>query len=703
MIIQPLDEVNLDIESRSELDLTQVGLDRYVNHPSTEIVMVAWQTNDGPMEQWDLSEGAPPARLIALLKNRAIRKWAFNAQFERVMFEKLWGIPQQYESWRCTQALAYMMGFFGTLDQVGQAADIPSDMAKLKEGKALINLFSKPQKITQANPHIWRDWTTNPVEWRRFCAYNRQDVVAERFIKRRLIQYPVPEFEWEVYAADQRINDRGVLVNVDHAEKATALAAARKPQIIAEMKKITRLANPNSPAQLLPWLQDRGYPFKDLQKDTVKKAVREADDTGLSDILVTVLQKRLASNKQSLAKYRTMLKAIGPDNRFRYSLQFAGAQRTSRWAGRRIQVQNLPRTPKTLEDVEMMRWCNLAIHEEDLDFLDMLNGEPMESLAGAIRSSFIPSPGKKFVVADLSSIESVTIGWFTRCRWIEQTLAEGHDLYRAFAAEWLNIPYEDTKPHRSKAKPATLGAGYRLGGGEETADGKKSGLWGYGENMGVFMTQEESHSSVRAFRELCPEIVQTWYAIERAIERCIKTRENVKVVRRPVEWENEPVELPITIEWRAPFLCVLLPSGRRLYYKNPKLKTQKFKSKRKGEADYEKQNFCYMGKMSNGNKWVEITSHGGKMVENIVQAIARDILANGLRLLDKHGGAMTHIKYLVEAVMHVHDEIVAEVDKRCPDEEAIAFLSRCMVKRPKWAHGLRLGAAGYCGDFYRKD
>ncbi|QOI69684.1 DNA polymerase [Aeromonas phage BUCT551] len=702
MIIE-IDEVNLDIESRSELDLPTVGLDRYVNHESTEIIMVAWQVNEGPLEQWDISQGPPPARLIALLSNPKVRKWAFNAQFERVMFEKLWGIPKQYRSWRCTQALAYMMGFFGTLDQVGKAADIPEDKAKSDEGKALINLFSKPQRITKANTHRWRDWRTNPVEWARFCAYNRQDVVAERFIKRRLVQYPIPEFEWEVYAVDQRINDRGVMINVDHAEKAIKLAAKRKPQIIKEMKEITKLGNPNSPAQLLPWLQDRGYPFGDLQKDTVKKAVREAKETGLKDLVVTVLQKRLASNKQSLAKYRTMLSAIGPDNRFRYSLQFAGAQRTSRWAGRRIQVQNLPRTPKTLEDVEMMRWCNLSIHREDLEFLDLLNGEPMESLAGAIRSSFVPGPGKKFVVADLSSIESVVIGWLCKCRWIEQTLDRGHDLYRSFAAEWLNIPYEETKPHRSKAKPATLGAGYRLGGGDIGADGKKTGLWGYGENMQVFMTREEAHSSVRAFRELCPEIVQTWYAIERAVQRCIKTRENVKVVRRPVEWESEPVELPISIEWRAPFLCVLLPSGRRLYYKNPKLKTKKFKSTRPGESDWEKENFHYMGKMSNGNKWVEIASHGGKLVENIVQAIARDILANGLRLLDKHGSAMTHIKYLVEAVMHVHDEIVAEVDKRCPDEEAIGFLMRCMTKRPAWARDLRLGAAGYCGDFYRKD
>lgn len=698
-----IDEVNIDIESRSELDLTKVGLDRYVNHPSTEILMAAWQVNDEPLEHWDISQGPPPTRLIRLLRDRKVRKWAFNAQFERVMLEKLWGIPQQYDSWRCTQALAYMMGFFGTLEQVGRAADLPENMMKQAKGKELINLFSKPQRVTKNNPHRWRDWRTNPVEWGEFCGYNKQDTVSERFLKRRLVQYPIPEFEWEIYAADQRINDRGVMINVDHAEKALALAARRKPQIIQEMKGMTGLGNPNSTAQLLPWLQDRGYPFADLQKDTVKKAVREAADTGLSDLVVGVLNKRLASNKTSLAKYKTMLEAIGPDCRFRYSLQFAGAQRTSRWAGRRIQTQNLPRTPKTLEDVEMMRWCNLAICKDDLELLDLINGEPMDTLAGAIRSAFIPGPGKKFVVADLSSIESVVIGWLCKCRWIDQTLANGRDLYRSFAAEWLDLPYEETKPHRSKAKPATLGAGYRLGGGDIGADGKKTGLWGYGENMGVFMTREESHSSVQAFRELCPEIVQTWYAIERAIARCIKTRENVKVVRRPVEWESAPVELPITIEWRAPFLCVLLPSGRRLYYKNPKLKTKKFKSNRPGESDYEKENFHYMGKMSNGNKWVEIASHGGKMVENIVQAIARDILANGLRLLDLHGAAKTHIDAIVEAVMHVHDEIVAEVDKSCPDDKAIGFLMRCMTKRPRWAKDLRLAAAGYCGDFYRKD
>lgn len=702
MFAAQLPELNIDIESKSELDLPTVGLDRYANHHSTEILMVAWQMGDGEMEHWDISQGPPPERLLDLLNRKDVMKWAYNAQFERIMFEKCWGIESDHATWRCTQALAYMMGFFGTLAQVGAAANIPQDRAKLDTGKELIQLFCKPQRITQKNTHEWRDWRTDPVRWRQFCEYNIQDVVAERFIKRRLVQYPVPDREWDYYAMDQRINDRGVRVDVTHATNAIALAAQRKPMIIKEMKGITKLPNPNSPAQLLPWLQDRGYGFGDLQKDTVKKAVREAKETGLSDLVVEVLNKRLASNKQSLAKYGAMLKALGPGNRFRYSLQFAGAQRTGRWAGRRIQVHNLPRTPKTLEDVEMMRWANWFIHTCDLDMLHMLNGEPMETLVGALRSSFVPTKGKKFVVADLSSIESVVIGWVTRCRWIDRTLAQGHDLYRSFAAEWLNLPYDETKPHRSKAKPATLGAGYRLGGGDIAPDGKKTGLWGYGENMGVFMTREESHSSVRAFRELCPEIVQTWYAIEKAIERCIKTRENVRVVRRPVEWEKEPVQLPITIEWRAPFLCVLLPSGRRLYYKDPKLVTKTFKSSTPGET-YEKQNFCYMGKQPNGNKWVQVSSHGGKMVENIVQAIARDLLAEGIRLAEMHGAAKTHLAWLLEVVMHVHDEIVAEVDEACPDDEAIQFLIRCMTKKPRWAKNLRLGAAGYCGDFYRKD
>lgn len=698
------DFLHIDLESRSEIDLKNTGLDRYVNDSSTEILMGAWQFNDEDVQQWDLSSGRSPDKyLIEALRDPSVIKWAFNAQFERRMLEECWGIKSDYRSWRCTMVLAYMLGFCGTLGQIGRAAGFSSEKMKWDSGKDLINIFSKPQRITKAQPNKWRDWNTDPDKWEEFLGYNRQDVVAEKAQKDRFIRYPIPEIEWDYYAIDQMINDRGVMINRQQAQAAILLAEERKPQIIKEMSRLTKLNNPNSPVQLLPWLKERGYPFDDLRKDTVKKVIREEEsgENQLKSIACRVLKMRLDASKTSIAKYKTMLASCGKDGRFRYSLQFYGAQRTGRWAGRRLQTQNLPRTPKSLEDVEMMMRANYYIQTRDMDGLLLLNGEPMDTLVGAIRSCFIPGEGKKFCVSDLSSIESVVIGWLTNCKWFLDTLHAGRDLYRSFASEWLNIPYEDTKPHRSKAKPATLGAGYRLGGGELLPDGKKTGLWAYGENMQVFMTQEESHSSVKAFRQLCPEIVQSWYALEKAVEQCIKTKSDVKVIRRSVDGEDGPVALPLTIEWRKPFLCILLPSGRRLYYKNPKLVRKK--TTWADGTTTSKLNFCYMGKPSQGQGWVKLLSHGGKLIENIVQAIARDVLAVGMMRVEKFGTKYTHLPFLMEVVMHVHDELVTEIDKDADEELALNFLKRCMTKPVKWAPDLPLGAAGFCGNFYRKD
>ncbi|MGL5154246.1 MAG: DNA polymerase [Aeromonas veronii] len=696
------DFINLDFESRSEIDLKKYGLDRYSADRSTEIIMSAWSVNGGRVQYWDITESKlPPAELREALADPDVMKWAFNAQFERIMTLRRWGIETPYESWRCTMILAYMMGFSGDLAMIGKAMGLPQDKLKLDEGKKLIQMFCKPKKPTKNQPYRWLDALTNPEEWERFGIYNKQDVEAEMSIKAKLDsdKYPIPEREWHMYAIDQRINDRGVQIDTHFAKQALALAERRKPAIIAQMKRITGCANPGSTPQLLPWLQGNGYPFQDLRADTVKKVIREADHNGIEPIAVDVLRMRQNSNKSSLAKYQTMLDAAGEDGRFRFSLQFHGASRTGRWAGRRIQTQNLPRTPKALEDVTPLSWANEMIRAGDLQGLDLLNGEPMDTLVGCIRSAFVPGPGKKFVVCDLSSIESVVIGWLTNCKWFMETLAAGHDLYRAFAGEWLHLPYEETKPHRSKAKPATLGAGYRLGGGDLLDDGKKTGLWAYGENMGVFMTKEEAHSSVQAFRELCPEIVQTWYALENAVKRCLSTKQDVKVIRRCDDGPD--YELPLTIEFRKPFLCIKLPSGRRLYYFDPKMEQRTMKGK-DGE-EYTKANFSYMSKPMQGNGWIRVYSHGGKLVENIVQAVARDVLAIGMSRVDKHGLTHEHLPWDVETVMHIHDELVNEVDEDADDDQALAFVHRCMTADISWAPGLPLGAAGFVHDCYRKD
>lgn len=676
------DHINLDYETRSSVNLKTAGFDRYSKGSDTEILMCAWAVNGGEVQHWDaLSYPRMPGELRDALEDPQVLKWAFNAQFERVMTRRVANIKTPYKSWRCTMALAYMLGFSGDLKLIGKQLGLPEDKLKDPEGDRLIKLFSMPQRVTKNQPHRWRDETTDPEDYWAFCGYNKQDVVTEMAILNRLKKYHVLDSEWEMYALDQVINDRGVMIDTDFARAAVELAEQRKPQIIEAMAEISGLSNPNSPTQLLPWLQERGYPFDDLRADTVKKVINEAKENGIDEDAVEVLRMRSNSAKSSLAKYTTMLTACGEDDRFRYSMQFAGASRTNRWAGRRIQPQNLPRTPKLIESETDLNIVNKMIHERDLEALTLYVGEPMDALVGCIRSAFIPTPGHKFVVADLSSIESVVIGWLTECKWFLDTLSAGHDLYRSFAAHWLKIPYEETKPHRSKAKPATLGAGYRLGGGHLGDDGKKTGLWGYAENMGVTMSQKEAKESVDAFRELCPEIVQSWYELENAVFKVIRTRQ-------PVKWKM------LTIRYEKPFLTIELPSGRRMYYFRPRIVDREMtvqQGPRKGEK-YTTSNFQYEGKIDGTNKWGKIYSHGGKLVENIVQALARDVLAEGLKKAHRK-------KFTI--VMHIHDEIVTEVKEDSP--LGVDDLIACMAAKLPWAPGLPLGAAGWEGYFYRKD
>lgn len=676
------DHINLDYESRSRINLKTQGFDRYSGDPSTKALMAAWSINDGAVQHWDGHRGQKmPGELRDALEDPSVIKWAFNAQFERVITRRVLNIKTDYNSWRCTMALAYMLGFSGDLLSIGKVIGLPDHLLKNTEGKRLIDLFSKPQRVTKTNPFEWRNEATDPDDWWEFCAYNKQDVTTELAIKHRLQKYPVMQSEWDMYALDQYINDTGVMIDIDFAQAAIDLAERRKPLIMEEMRDITGLSNPNSPAQLLGWLQERGYPFNDLRSDTANKVIREASDLGLEPVVAEVLEMRLNSAKSSLAKYGTMMAAAGTDGRFRYSLQFAGASRTNRWAGRRIQTQNLPRTPKLIEAEEDLAIVNKMIHDRDLDALTLYVGEPMSALVGCIRSAFIPTPEHKFIVADLSSIESVVIGWLTNCKWFMDTLAAKHDLYRSFAAHWLNLPYEETKPHRSKAKPATLGAGYRLGGGHMDEQGKKTGLWGYAENMGVHMTQDEAEASVQAFRELCPEIVQSWYDLENAVFKVIRTK-------KPVEWGC------LVIEYSKPFLTIRLPSGRKMYYFRPRIVERQMtvqKGAKKGQK-YTKSNFQYEGKIDGANKWGKIYSHGGKLVENIVQALARDVLAEGLKKAHRMG---------FRIVMHIHDEIVTEVPK--DSELTVDDLISCMAAQLPWAPGLPLGAAGWEGYFYRKD
>lgn len=686
------EKMRLDYESRSRTNLITEGLAKYVADPSTGILMAAWENNDdGEVDFWDITQSKkPPKHFVDRLRDPKVLKWAFNAQFERRMTEEILGIKVDPHSWRCTMVLAYMMGFSGSLAQVGTALGFDEDKLKDPLGKKLIGMFSSPRKPTKKEPYEWRDAATHPEEFHQFGMYCRQDVRSESAIGRRLSRYPILESEWDVYYLDQYINDTGLTIDTKFARAALDCAERYKPRLIEEMKDITGLDNPNSTAQILPWLNDRGYVFGDMRSETVSQAIREAEKLGLEEDTVRVLQLRQHTNKSSLGKYETMLNG-SVNKKFYYTLQMHGAGRTGRWAGRKLQTHNFTRTPKMLEAEVDQEIVKDLILRRDLEALELYVGQPMDALAGMIRAAIIPEEGKKFVVCDLASIESVVIGWLTDCKWFMDTLGAGRDLYRSFAAEWLNLPYEDTKPHRSKAKPATLGAGYGLGGGKyDPKTRKKSGLWAYGENMGVFMTQKEAQASVDAFRKLCPEIVGYWRELEDAarfvIKNGSKSAKGVVVTKKCGK---------VTFEYRKPFMVIVLPSGRRLYYFKPFLKSKKveYVDKKTGELKtFDSQQIHYYGNIE-GGKWGLQYTHGGKLVENIVQAIARDVLLEGLKKAHNHG---------FKIPFHVHDEIITEVD--IDDEERnIELLKSLMVAKIQWAPGLPLGAAGWEGFFYRKD
>jgi DNA polymerase len=724
--------LHLDYETASEVDLVQRGLDAYASDPSTRILMAAWRiVVDGETSErgsWDLSMGSRmPIELREALADRGILKVAFNAEFERRITRDVAKIPTRYEEWRCTMAKAAMHSFTGSLAEVASQMCLPLDKIKDPAGGRLIKLFCQPQRITKNQQLRWRDWTTDPEEWERFCGYNVQDEVSEFEVWSRLERFPIWDTAWAEYALDQKINDRGIPVDVTMAENATALAAMRKAEIIKMMKAETGLANPNSRNQLLPWLKDRGYRFADLEKASVMKVIDEheayckehglapeKDDSlvveddivfdtpvsyktpGITASCYRMLKARRQASRTSVSKYSAFTKKLGPGYMFRHSIKFGGAARTLRYSGRGVQMQNLHSTPKFLEahdksDIWLVAATD-AIRENDYGMIQLLAKEPMDLIAGCVRGVVRAPEGKIIRSCDLASIESVVIGWLSGCERLLNVFREGRDAYKDFATRLFNVPYDEVTSHQRKmSKPATLGAGYRLGGGTERA-GKKTGLWGYAENMGVKMTQKESARSVEIFRETYPEIPQLWYDLESAIAATIRTG-------------NEHSVGPVTFELRKPFLCAILPSGRRLYYYKPKLEKKTFISldketgkpvidQKTGEPKtYTRINLTYMGMDQDTRKWVRIDSHGGKMTENLVQAIARDILQLGLFAADEEG---------FDIRFHVHDEINCIEDE---DDEyhSVAKLRECMIRLPWWGQDIPLNAAGAEWIFYRKD
>ncbi len=742
-------DLHIDWESKSRADIKH-GSDIYARHPSTFVLLGAFQIDQGPIQQWSPAEGERmPSDLKEGLRDPEVRKIAFNSPFERWIAEHVLGIKTPVESWYCVMALAYMFSFMGGLDMVAKQMSLRAQ--KDSEGKRLIRKFTMPQ----TRGVTWRNHETDPEDWQHFKGYNIGDVKVESELWHKLSKFVIPEWQWDVFHLDQIINDRGLPLNVRFVQNAMAIANRRKRDLIAKQDKITGLQNSNSPAQLLPWLQDRGFNYRDLQKDSFSKfiaweedeitsALKEVGETisgngvvgsvsrptwttievrnakgkpvterviqGFQDVPLpapptinalgeiegdgivtqearTVMRMRQASSRTSTTKYEAAMRGISADGRLRQCFQFAGGSRTNRWAGRKIQPQNLPRTPKWLEEVkgvdfDFLGHCNSLIEAGDYEGLGLFAGEQMDAVAGCVRSSIQAGEGKTLVVEDLASIESVVIGWLTDCERLLNVFRSGKDAYKDFATEMYGIPYEQvTKLQRTNAKPATLGAGYRLSGGH-LVDGKKTGLWGYAENMGIKLSKEESHKAVDTFRSVYKEIPQFWYAIEDTIERAMVAG-------------GRAVKLgPLTFQIRKPFLVVTLPSGRPMYY----YKLQIRKEEREGRyGTYTRNIITYMGKDQITQQWTRIESHGGKFIENFVQALARDLLCYGMIVAHDDG---------FNLIGHVHDELISE-ERKGDNYYTHNRLGWCMTtgvhERWPWTQTIPLGSAGYEDTIYKKD
>ena len=713
--------LHFDYETKNELDLFDVGLDLYSAHPSCKVMMASFKINDEKTQLWVPAEGERmPTDLKEGLRDPEVLKIGFNSQFERYITTRCLGIETPLESWRCSMALAYMFSFMGGLEDIGNQMKLK--MLKSSRGRQLIKIFCGPNKPTKNQPFVWRDMHSDPEDWEEFKLYCIGDTDSEHEIWKTLSPFEQPHWQWELYHLDQIINDRGLPINRTFVQNALEIADRRKSELISEQNEITGLGNANSNAQLLPWLLDRGYPFNNLQKNNVTKAlaaeeeeVRNPSQTYdfetrtlktecydatldslgqvVGDAVMTndcrvVLRKRQGSSKTSTTKYLACITGLAEDDRLRHCFQYAGASRTLRWAGRKIQPQNLPRTPKWLEpedyiDFDRLDYCNDLILTGNYEMLGIFAGEQMDAVAGCVRSCIQAPEGKELVVCDLASIETVTIGWLARCERLLNVFRDGRDAYRDFGMTLYKKEYHEvTKGERSISKPAVLGAGYRLSGGQ-MRDGEKTGLWAYAEGMGVQMTCEEANRAVEVFRETYHEIPSAWYAIENAIVRAMQAG------GKPVKWG------PLYFEVKKPFLRVKLPSGRYMYYY--KLRIEKTIAISRRGNEYEKYIISYMGKDQVTTQWTRIESHGGKFIENFVQAIARDILAFGMMAAHKFGFFL---------VGHVHDELIAEQDEgdtKFTWEKLGWLMTEHLIKTVDWLKDMPLGAAGYVSKVYRKD
>ena len=643
--------LSIDLETYSDQPLAKTGVYRYVESPDFEILLFAYSVDGGPVRQIDLACGEKiPSEILCALEDDKVIKWAFNANFERICLSRFLGYPTgnylEPDSWKCSMVWTAYMGLPLSLE--GAGAVLGLEKQKLAEGKDLIKYFCQPCAPTKSNGQRTRNLPKHaPDKWLAFKKYNIRDVETEMSIQARLLKYPVPDSVWEEYHLDQEINDRGVGLDMELVRQAIQMDGRSRSELTQAMKELTSLDNPNSVQQMKQWLADNG-----VETDTLgKKAVAELLKTAPPQLQkVLTLRQQLA--KSSVKKYQAMETAVCADGRARGMFQFYGANRTGRWAGRIIQMQNLPQNH--LDDLSEARGL---VRAGGFDALEMLYEDVPDTLSQLIRTAFVPQENRKFIVADFSAIEARVIAWLAGEKWRQDVFAEGKDIYCASASQMFGVPVEKhgVNGHlRQKGKIAELALGY---GGSVGALKAMGAL-----EMGL--PEDELPSLVSAWRQANPKIVQFWWAVDRAVMDAVTRKTTTKTHG-------------IIFSARNGMLFITLPSGRSLAYVKPKI----------GENRFGGDCITYEG-VGGTKKWERLESYGPKFVENIVQATSRDILCYAMKTLR-----------CCSIVMHIHDELVIEADRRM----SLQAVCDQMGRTPPWASGLQLRADGYETDFYKKD
>ena len=658
--------LGIDIETFSPQPLGKSGAYRYAADPDFDVLLFAYSIDDGPVEVIGTGAGEKlPAEIMGALTDPAVTKFAFNAAFERVCLTywlrknghlgaDQWLDPDQ---WRCSMVWATALGLPRSLKNVAQALKL--DHQKLDQGKKLIEFFSMPVKVKDSGAQMdllglgeamqRNRPSDDPEKWAQFAEYCAQDVEVENELRAKLGAVPLPDLVWEEYGVDQRINDRGIRLDLELAQAAVKIDAEFREHCLDEARELTGLDNPASPTQLLEWLHAQGTPVQSMAKEHIEDALGTAEGT-----VKRVLELRQDLSRSSVAKYQSMLNSVAPDGRAHGLLQFHGAGRTGRWAGRLIQVQNLPRN--YLKDLDVARQ---AARAGDADNMEMLFDSVPDTLSQLIRTAFIPTDGTRFIVADYSAIEARVLAWLAGQASTLNAFREGKDLYCETASAMFGVPVEKHGPNaelRQKGKIAVLACGYQGGVGAMQAMGA--------ERMGI--PESELQPIVDAWRAANDRVVDYWWAVDSAAKDVIRT--------------GQPIDVGhVTLSMRAGALRIELPSGRALSYPGAAMGTNRFG----------KPSMVFKGIHLN-QKFQHEETYGGKLVENITQAVARDLLAHALGVLERAGHRV---------VMHVHDEAVIEA----PPETSVDEICELMADAPAWARGLPMTADGYDCTYYMKD